>query len=414
MKCMQKRWLFVVLVFAPVLSCARQSEQIIRHFEIQPIASPAAPGSGMPNLFSADDGTVYLSWIEDAGSKTVALKLATRTATGWSAPRTIAEGNNWFVNWADFPSLVALRDGTLAAHWLAKSSGGTYSYDVKIAFSADGGTSWSAPITPHTDGTPTEHGFVSMLPWQGDRLFAAWLDGRKFASSKGSHDNGGGEMTIRAATIAADGRLSDEAVLDERTCECCQTSAALLPGGVIVAYRDRSADEIRDIYVVRYQDGSWSEPQRVYADNWNIPGCPVNGPAIASLGNQVVIAWFSAQDQTPQVKAVFSKDAGNTFSEPIKIDDGDPIGRVDVELLEDGSALVSWMEYSGDDGAIKLRQVTPDGRTGPAWTVATTGSGRASGFPRMARTAYEVVIAWTQTGKPAQVRTAVIPLSGKQ
>ncbi|MER8349348.1 sialidase family protein, partial [Acinetobacter baumannii] len=78
----------------------------------------------------------------------------------WSAPRTIAEGGDWFVNWADTPHIAATADGALWAHWLQKSAAATYAYDVVLARSADGGASWSAPLRVNDDGTPTEHGFV--------------------------------------------------------------------------------------------------------------------------------------------------------------------------------------------------------------------------------------------------------------
>jgi len=90
------------------------------------------------------------------------LKFSHWKARGWSRPRQIAQGDNWFVNWADFPSLSALADGTLVAHWLQKSSAGTYSYDVKLSLSHNRGRTWSKPVSPHRDGTPTEHGFVSI------------------------------------------------------------------------------------------------------------------------------------------------------------------------------------------------------------------------------------------------------------
>jgi hypothetical protein len=395
--------LFVVIFF----SCQSQTSESFSTFSIQQVPSPAVPGSGEPNLFAGKDGHIYLSWIEDIGEHKVALKFAVRENAGWSKPKTVAEGDDWFVNWADFPSLIALDDGTLAAHWLAKSGPGTYAYNVNISFSKDGGETWSAPLLPHRDGTQTEHGFVSLLPWQNNHLFAAWLDGRNFP--EGTNGNGGDrkEMTVRFAAIDVDGNLSDEAELDSRTCECCQTSAALLPNGAIVGYRDRTKDEIRDIYIVRNENGVWSAPQRVYADNWHVPGCPVNGPSIATLDNLVAIAWFTAANRTPRVKVIFSEDGGNTFGEPVQVDDGDPSGRVDVILLPEGAALVSWMEYQGEDSAIKIRRVQKNGTTGNSQTIALSGASRASGFPRMVRNENEIVFAWTKTGAPSQVLTAV-------
>lgn len=128
-------------------------------------------------------------------------------------------------------------------------------------------------------------------------------------------------MTLRYAAIDRKDNLSHEAELDNRVCECCQTSAAVTSDGPIALYRDRSQSEVRDIYIVRQVNGSWSAPQAVHADNWQINGCPVNGPSVAAAGRCVVVAWFTSVGDTPRVKVAFSEDAVASFNEPIQIDD---------------------------------------------------------------------------------------------
>ena len=89
-----------------------------------------------------------------------------------------------------------------------------------------------------------------------------------------------------------------------------QTAAAVTAEGPIVAYRDRSEGEIRDIYISRLAGGTWSEPAPVHRDNWKIAACPVNGPALSANGRQVAIAWFTAQGEEGHVFAAFSSDPG--------------------------------------------------------------------------------------------------------
>ncbi|MGH9939862.1 MAG: sialidase family protein, partial [Blastocatellia bacterium] len=313
-------------------------------------------------------------------------------------------GANWFVNWADFPSMIALPDGSLAAHWLVKSGTGTYAYDVNISRSFDGGKSWSKPFVPHRDGTQTEHGFVSLFPAKDGSLAAVWLDGREMKAGAGDH--GHGAMTLRYVKIERDGALTDEAVLDAKVCECCQTSVAVTDDGPVVAYRDRSDQEIRDISVVRLKAGKWSEPRSAAQDGWRINGCPVNGPAVAASGRRVAVAWFTAAGDTPRVKLAFSSDAGATFGEPVIVDDGAPAGRVDVLLLADGSAIVCWLEKTSGGGAVRARRVRPDGKRDQPITVAPSGVARSNGFPQMARAGDNLVFAWTG----ARVFTATMPL----
>ncbi|MCI0697209.1 glycoside hydrolase [candidate division KSB1 bacterium] len=401
---------FYLGLFVCVAGCSQKTNAPLQWREV---ASPAGPGSNTPNLFTATDGRIFLNWTAQLADKRHALRFAVYENGGWTTPQTIAEGDNWFVNWADFPSLVAFADGALAAHWLAKSGEGTYAYNVNIALSKDAGKNWGNAILPHRDGTPTEHGFVSMLPWQDDRALVVWLDGRNFAQlSNGHHETAvpTEEMTLRRATLDKNGEMHDEALLDARVCECCQTDAALTANGAVVVYRDRSMQEIRDIGIVRFHNGSWTEPKILHADNWEHHGCPVNGPAVAANGAFVAVAWYTAAQDTPHVRLAFSNDEGATFGQPIEVGGGDPIGRVDLILLPDNSALVSWMEQMESDGEIRVRRVRADGWRSESQTVAQSSAKRASGFPRMARHENEIVIAWTQVGDPSTVRTAATKL----
>ena len=376
-------------------------------YTIDSIPSPAGPGSAEPNLTVAADGRVFMSWLQtdSAGS---ALRFAVHDGTKWSTTRTIAQGKDFFVNWADFPSIEVLGKNQLAAHWLQRNGKTTYAYGVRIAQSNDGGVTWGAPITPHRDSTESEHGFVAM--WhEGSSLGAAWLDGRKF--TKGGHD-ASNEMTLMTTMVAANGKRGAEVKLDDRSCDCCQNAAAMTSSGPIVVYRNRSAEEIRDIYVTRRVAGKWIAGVPVHNDGWKITACPVNGPAIAANGAHVALAWFTAPNDSARVNVAFSNDAGATFGTPTRIDAGAPAGRVDLALLADGGALVTWVERTGGDGAaVRVRRVARDGKAGVPVTIAASSAARASGFPKVAITGSNVMFAWTVTGKPSMVRVARAPIA---
>jgi hypothetical protein len=374
---------------------------------VREIAAPAASGSAEPCVETGADGRAYLSWVEPAGEGRHALRFSVWEGTSWSVPQTAAEGPDWFVNWADFPSVTALDDGTLAAHWLRKTGGGSYAYGVKLSFSHNEGRTWSEPLTPHDD-SPTEHGFVSKIPLPGGRLAAIWLDGRETGGGKADH---AGPMTLRAAFVGADGRVEHENLIDARVCDCCQTSAvALEDRALVVAYRDRSEDEIRDIAVVRFDGERWSEPIVVHDDRWRILGCPVNGPAIAARGDRVAVTWFTAPGPVPApaVRIAFSRDGGRTFAAPIDVNAGRPEGRVDVVFLEDGAALVTWIDAGEGAAELLARRVDSNGSRGPLVRIASSSVARATGFPRMAALGSIVLIAWTEPGDPSRIRTAFL------
>lgn len=374
---------------------------------IDSIASPTGLGSAEPNLTVAADGRVYMSWLQSSDSGS-ALRFAVFDGARWSAARTIVASRDFFVNWADFPSLEVLDSMHLAAHWLQRNGRSTYAYGVRIAQSNNGGVTWRAPLTPHRDFTQTEHGFVTM--WhEGTTLSAAWLDGRKFSTA--GHDPSN-EMSLVTTTISPNGTRGREVRLDERTCDCCQNAAAMTSAGPIIAYRNRSTDEIRDIYLTRRVAGAWTAGVAVHNDRWKIAACPVNGPAIAARGHRVALAWFTAPNDSARVNVAFSDNDGATFGTPTRVDGGDPAGRVDVSVLADGGALVTWVERAGGDVAqVRARRVTRDGKGGAMVTIASSTAARASGFPKSVVTGTTVLFAWTLAGKPSIVRVARASLS---
>ncbi len=396
-------------LIVPAFSIAKGADPLPGLSAPRPIASPAGVGSREPNLAALPDGGWVMSWLEPGRGTTMVLRCATYRGKRWSSPSTIAAGDSFFVNWADFPSICSLGGSRLAAHWLWRSGAGTYSYDVRVSQSGDGGLTWGPPVTTHRDGTASEHGFASLLLDHGN-AWAVWLDGRKMAGADEHSTGPMPSMTLRAASITQDGRLNDEVELDDRTCDCCQTAAVTTDRGILVAYRDRSADEVRDIFVTRREEGRWTLPRAVHADNWHIAGCPVNGPALAASGSHVAIAWYTAAADTPRVQVAFSEDAGETFSPPVRVDAGDPLGRVHVALLADGSALVTWLESSGRDARFQVRRVPVTGEMHGPLTVARTSAVRASGCPRVLISGSGIVFAWTETGATPRVRLATLPV----
>lgn len=377
--------------------------------EVVEVTVPTAGTSATPHLARMADGSPVLSWVETSGDHAM-LKYARLDGGRWTPPVMVASGNNWFLNWADFPSVSPITERLWAAHWPKKKPGGTYSYDVNLSLSNDGGRTWSAALIPHQDDTATEHGFVSLFPW-GNAAGAIWLDGRNMSSdTQHGAGHGAGAMTLRAARIGADGTILARTLLDEQVCDCCQTDVAIAAAGPVAVYRDRTAGEVRDVYTSRITAAGWSRGAAVHKDGWVIAGCPVNGPAIAASGNTVVAAWFTAAGDQPRVLFSRSNDGGQSFGPAIDIDAGRVVGRVDVELLAAG-AVVSWLRYAGDAGELVVRHIGPGGRRGPVQRIATTTTARSSGFPQMMRAGNQLVFAWTDTGgETTRVRSATLSL----
>lgn len=408
---MKSKFYFLILCSIGV-ACSVKKSSIEQTSEIKILSSPSKSTSGEPFLFTDKDSTVYLSWIETSADKTI-LKFSSLQNNQWSEPMIIATGNTWFVNWADYP-MIATNGKQFVAHFLDKSGEGTYAYDVKLTTSGDSGNKWTEPQVLHDDGKKVEHGFVTLIPY-GENFFVTWLDGRntemegmKEMKGMDHHDGHHGAMSLRAAVIDAKGNKIKEWELDNKTCDCCQTSAAITTNGPVVVYRDRSDKEIRDMSIVRFIDGQWSEPQTIHNDNWKIAGCPVNGPRVAWENNNLAVAWFSAAKDTSQVNIIFSTDGGATFGRPIRVDEGTAIGRVDIVMIDDKSVMVSWMEGT----IIKVAKVHSDGVKEPSIIIASSSESRSSGFPQMTKSGNQLIFAWRDDNEK-NIKVASITLQEK-
>jgi len=384
---------------------------------IAPATVGAAAGSMAPQI-TRHPGGLVVSWLETGSTGTTTLRFAERTAAGWSRAQTVASGADWFVSWADVPSVSRLTDGTLVAQWLKNVDPSIEAYDMLLSTSHDNGRTWTTPFSPHHDKTRTEHGFASLFAWPDAAqpgFGVMWLDGRD--QELNTKDPQGGAMALYYARYDRSGKQLAEAAVNDRVCECCSTGVALTSEGPVAAFRDRGATEVRDIHVSRFTGGAWSAPVAVHADNWTIDSCPVNGPAIAAEGTTVAVAWFTMKGEEGHAYAAFSRDAGRSFGEPIRLDDATSVGHVGIEMLPGGAAAASWVEFAGGRAHLRVRRVEPSGSRSSAVEIAGAGAGHVGGHPRIARNGNELVVAWTESqsegdegpGQQIHVATATLP-----
>lgn len=412
----------LLILFLGVVSLSAQSKP-----QFYQIATPAAPGSLAPQLVTADDGEVWMSWIEvlpdDAGHRLLCAHFdAVRSR--WSEAREIARGAGWTVSWADTPQLAAGRGGRLAALWYVANPATAHehhgSYHAWISFSADGGKSWSDPVRVSLESHYNE--FASLAPLGDGRWMAVWLDGRA------RHATPAGAQQL-FARIFDDNSAQAEERLDDRVCDCCPTDVATLPdGSVYVVYRDRSDEEIRDLGGMRWRDGTWTRARGLPTDGWKIAGCPVNGPALSRLGTRLGLSWFTAAEDRPRVMAATSTDFAVrwTFAHTMAGNVA-PLGRVGSVLVPDGSLWCTWVQ---GDGSVALSRVAPGGQVGAVHQVtppvadATDPRHRPIGVPRLTLVARapgattRLLVAATTTtgeaGQTARVSTTLVTLPAAQ
>ena len=347
--------------------------------------------NAQPNLVSSN-GTLSLSWISSKKENKASLHFSQFKKGKWIKPQTIANGSDWFVNWADFPAHAINEDLIITSH-LKKSASGIYTYDVILNLKKLSGEKIKENFLLNTDGVKAEHGFVSIIPNNNKGFFITWLDGRNTVEKKldGHHK----PMTIRFAEITNKGDVINESELDAAVCDCCQTSIGMTNNGPIIVYRDRSEKEVRDIYTIRNINGVWEEPNPLHNDGWIINGCPVNGPKVAVNSTNLAIAWFTVVNNSPLVNVSFSKTNGDSFGTPFKLNDHDAIGRVDVAFLNNEEVIVSYMEVDDIGTYLRIKKVSVNGKVSKPITISKIDGGRNTGVPQLEVINNEIFIVWT-------------------
>ncbi|HYL36909.1 MAG TPA: exo-alpha-sialidase, partial [Bryobacteraceae bacterium] len=311
----------------------------------------------------------------------------------WSEPHTIAEHRHFFRHPAEVPEVMATSGGHWLAHWVEMPNPSTDAEYVYVSSSADG-VHWTAPRQAHRDRSPVQHGLVSMLPDAGGGASLFFLQ-----SLKGEE----GPTYLMRSVVDASGMEINEERLDADVCSCCPTAVAKTAKGLLLAYRDHTPKDVRDIAVMRLENGKWTASKILNADNWQIDACPINAAAVAASSDHVAISWFTAAQNSPRVLAAFSSDGGATFSKPVTVSTGRAHGYTSIAVDQRGNAIVSWLEQGSGGARVLVRGVSSAGAAGPVLEIAK-GDRSALGYPKMARAGNEVLIAWGG----AKVQTAAI------
>jgi hypothetical protein len=383
------------------------------------VAIATGDGAGQASVAVDPREGFVVTWQEQDGSGH-ALRFAVVDREGRERRRgLVARGENWFVNWADFPSLAVLDNGDWVTHWLVRNGEDPHGYDIRLARSRDAGRTWETPVSPHDDGTPTQHGFVSLVPAGSDRVLVIWLDGRRGAAVGNNADAVHGDahdhdetMAIRSVLLSRDGVPREARELDDSTCSCCQTDALRVAGRTLLAYRNRTPDEVRDIAVMqRTADGEWQAPRVLHDDGWRIEGCPVNGPAIAAAGDSVLVVWPTAAQDEMETRYVIRPAArlADGTAGPMRVlaSGAQTRGRLDAAAWRRGF-LVTWLGREAGVDGLQLTQLGGDGAVVAQQTLVSLSMGRISGNPRLASWRDGALVVWVE---PA-TQTSVARLAG--
>ena len=378
----------ILISLAVVASATAQSR-------VEMLPNPSGPGSLQAHWALASDGSPLLSWIEKSKDGSLAMRYSIRHGSQWSEPRTIVANRQFFRQPAESPSVISFADGSLLAEWVELPGSGE-AENLFVSASKDG-NKWTPPVMVHKDRSPVQHALASMAASGAQEASIVWLEALKGEDAP---------SVLKRAVISSDGRVIKEETLDSDVCTCCPTSIVKTQKGLLVAYRDHTAQDIRDIATVRFENGRWTPSRILNPDKWQINACPVNGPSAATRDNLVAIGWYTEAQDTPRTELAFSSDGGATFGKPLRVSTGNSFGHTSVALDTHGNALVSWLEEgTGGDGVRLLaRRVSSAGLLSTIAEI-TKGSRSAIGYPRLLQAGEETLIAWGNFGN-SKIQTA--------
>ena len=357
-------------------------------FAFEILKTPTNKNSLAPNLCSFGNHFA-LSWIERNKDGEARLQMATWNGSEFDEIRLIAKSKEMFANWADIPSLVKAPSGDLYAHWLNRIGNETYAYGIQIERSIDHGKSWQSLGWLHNDTSATEHGFVSLIP-EDRHVRAFWLDGRQMKKTTG-------KMMLRTAILDGN-KIKSEHMVDDDVCTCCPTAAIQLPSGSAVVYRDRLPQEIRDISLVHLKNDGWSKPSRIQKDNWVMPGCPVNGPSIATNGNIIAVSRFTVIKNKAKIILKLFKDGQFKSGKEIILDENVPVGRC-VTVCSKDSVYNIWIGVDKNQSVLRMAEVSLFGKIKRKMTLVPIDEDRSSGMPRAIFINNYLWVSWTDSNQ---------------
>lgn len=372
---------------------------------VQSLAVAAAPGARLPRLAAHPAGGAVLSWVEPAPEGGHLLRVARYRERRFEAPVEVARGRDWFVNWGDFPSVVPIAADFWLAHWLVRHprADSPYHYGIALARSSDDGQHWAPLPAPHADAGPAEHGFAAISP-ADDRAAMVWLDGR---ANDARHT-----FALRTTDIERDGTATAERIVDADVCTCCWPALARTRGYLWVAYRGRTADEIRDFQLRRRTAAGWSAPIALAGEGWRIAGCPTNGVSLAARGERLAAAWYTAADGLARVRAAFIRDGENALESIHDVDIASPVGRPAIAWAADDTAAVLHIAAPAAGSALADLRLTPvtNNGVGRSLTLAQVPANRDSGVPQLLAVDDEVLVVWTGPAPSYGLQVLRVPL----
>jgi hypothetical protein len=310
----------------------------------------------------------------------------------------------------------------------AKTTAGT---EILVARSTDGGRTFGRGRPVQAAGAAGDRGWHALTVDDGGNAHVMWLDHRGLAAQKAAQHNHREAQALDGAAMARHSGLFyaregasrvSEREITTGVCYCCKVAMAVAPaswrtnaaGGrpagpaIAAAWRHVYPGNIRDIAFTVSRDGgtTFSPPARVSADEWQIAGCPDDGPAMAAdSSGRLHVIWPTVVGGPAPKGAIFHAvtNDGETFSPRTRIPTMGSPRPMHPQILAsaDGSLVVAWDEVIQGVRQAAVRRITVGAARPLAFgdVIHLSEAGETSSYPVLAATPRGPLVAYV-SGKP--------------
>lgn len=245
-------------------------------------------------LTSDEEGRPLVSWVEmkDDREKYLYFAFWDEGDALFAEPEILQLPDHTAVHEEGMPKMAVKRDGSLLVFYEVSESSPHSRWgvsDIRFQRSFDRGKTWTSPRSVDPDKPMDASASFSGIARLADgEIGIGWLGTNPDTARVG--------RPVLFAKSTAEGDFSPPVVVDSTACQCCRVAmTGREDGAIVVAYRDLSPEDIRDISYAVSTDGgqSFGPPRDVSGDQWKVPGCPHNGPSVISDGENSYLVWFS-------------------------------------------------------------------------------------------------------------------------
>ena len=327
----------------------------------------------------------------------------------------------------ELPPRVALvpraqGDPEVVVAWGAKASTTT----IRVARSTDGGRTLGPETVLQSGDVAGDRGWHALTVDTQGTAHVLWLDHRRMAlrlkPTEHDHHKDGAEMAqlsdLRYAAVNARGVEQSERALLPGVCYCCKTALVAGPRGqLFAAWRQVYPGNIRDIAFTQSLDGgrTFSAHTRVSEDQWQLAGCPDDGPAMAvDARGTIHIVWPTVIGGAEPAGALFyatTRD-GRTFSPRQRVPTlGSPKpSHPQIAIGRDGHIVIVWDEVMDGVRRGARLEATPTGSNELEFGTPQRLTEGSSAYPMLVATGAGLLAAWTDgTGVGSAIVVRPLP-----